>query len=61
MNIGEHLKKLITTDNYVEERMKVTDGFIDMVRDMMPRDYEYIREDEESYQELIKMLKSSIK
>lgn len=56
MNVGEILDKLIKSENYLSERTKVTDQFIDMVRTCMPSHYEYIREKEEAYQGILKLL-----
>lgn len=57
MTVAETLKKLITTENYLTERMKVSDEFINLIRDMLPYDYEYIKEKEEDYQKQIILLK----
>ena len=59
MTTGEIITKLIKTENYVEERMKISDEFIDFIKDMMPRDYEYFKEKEEAYQSLIEMIKGA--
>ena len=59
MTIGEIIKTLVKTDNYLEERMKISDEKIDMIRDMMPRDYDYFKEREEAYQSLIEMMKGA--
>ena len=56
MNVGEILDKLIKSENYLSERTKVTDQFIDMVRTCMPSHYEHIREKEEAYQGILKLL-----
>lgn len=56
MNVGEILDKLIKSENYLSERTKVTDQFIDMVRTCMPSHYDYIREKEEAYQGILKLL-----
>jgi hypothetical protein len=57
MTVAETLKKLITAENYLTERMKVSDEFINLIRDMLPYDYEYIKEKEEDYQKQIILLK----
>lgn len=57
MTVGETLKKLITAENYLTERMKVSDEFINLIREMLPYDYEYIQEKEEDYQKQIVFLK----
>ena len=56
MNTGEIIKKLVTAENYIEERIKVSDQFIDMIKTCLPSDYDYIKEKEDAYQELIKLL-----
>jgi hypothetical protein len=53
-NVGEIIKALITTPNYLFLRVEVGDEFIDFVKTMMPSDYEYFREREEEYQKIIK-------
>ncbi len=55
MTIGDIMKKLITAEDYNIVRITVSDQFIDMAKAMLG-DYEYIREKEEKYQELMKSL-----
>lgn len=57
MTVGETLKKLITAENYLTERMKISDEFINLIREMLPSDYEYIQEKEEDYQKQLIFLK----
>ena len=57
MTIGDIMKSLVMAEDYDEARMKVSDEFINMAKVMLG-DYEYIREKEEKYQELLKMLKT---
>lgn len=59
MKTGEIIKQLIIAKNYVEMRNTVSDEFIDFVKLMMPRDYEYFKEKEETYQEFHKILAGS--
>lgn len=59
MTVGEHITRLINCENYLEERLKVTDEFINMVRTCMPSHYDYIKDKEEAYQEVIKVLEGS--
>ena len=54
--VGEIIKRLAKADNYLKERMTVSDEFIKFVRDYMPRDYELFVEREEAYQELLSFL-----
>ena len=51
------MKSLVMAEDYNETRMKVSDEFINMAKVMLS-DYEYIREKEEKYQELLKMLET---
>jgi len=46
MTTGEIITKLIKAENYFEERIKISDEFIDFVKVMMSRDYEYFKEKE---------------
>lgn len=55
MTIGDIMKSLVMAEDYNEARIKVSDEFINMAKVMLG-DYEYIREKEEKYQELLKML-----
>ncbi len=55
MTIGDIMKRLITAEDYNTVRMTVSDQFIDMAKAMLG-DFEYIKEKEEKYQELIKSL-----
>jgi len=56
MTVGEIINKLITAENYAEIRMTMDDDLILLIKDMMPRDYEYIKEKEERYQAIVKLL-----
>jgi hypothetical protein len=57
--VGDIIKKLINTNNYLSERSKISDDFIIFVKDNLPTDYGYIREKEEAYQNLKSILDSS--
>jgi hypothetical protein len=57
MTVGERMKMLITADDYNSVRVNVSDEFIAMAKGMLG-DYEYIKEKEEKYQELLKVLKT---
>ena len=59
MTVCEHITKLVKAENYLEERLKVSDEFIDMVRTCMPSHYDYIKDKEEAYQEIVKLLGGS--
>jgi len=56
MKIREILKTLVEAENYAEVRVTVPDNFIDFIKNYMKRDYEYIKEKEEIYQELKELL-----
>lgn len=56
MTVGEVLKRLVTAENYVQVRVTVSDQFIEMVKDMLPDDYEYIEEKERHYQEFVELI-----
>ncbi len=55
MTVGETMKKLVTAEDYNIVRATVSDEFIDMAKCMLG-DFDYIKEKEEKYQELIKFL-----
>jgi hypothetical protein len=51
--VGEIIKRLAKTDNYLKERLTVSDGFIEFVKNFMPRYYELFAEKEEAYQTVL--------
>jgi hypothetical protein len=55
MTVGETIKKLVTAEDYNIVRATVSDEFIEMAKCMLG-DFDYIKEKEEKYQELIKSL-----
>ena len=55
--IGETIKTLVKTNDYLSERSKVSDETIRFIKEMLPFDYELIKEKENNYQELIKLIK----
>ena len=57
MTVGEIMKSLITAEDYNIVRITVSDQFIDMAKAMLG-DFEYIKEKEEKYQELMKSFNS---
>ena len=57
MTVGEALKKLVTAESYTQVRMTISDEFINIVKERLPSDYEYIEEKENNYQEMLKILK----
>lgn len=60
MTVGDTIKKLEKSENYLKDRLTVSDEFIDMVKNMMPDDYDRIKEKEEHYLSLVKMLKDGL-
>lgn len=60
MTIGEIIKTLVKCDNYLEERMKISDETVKFIKDMMPHDYDYFKEREEAYQSLIEMMSNAL-
>ena len=56
MNVGEILNKLVNAESYLEEKLKVSDDFIDMVRCCMPTHYDYISEKEKAYKDIVQLL-----
>jgi hypothetical protein len=57
MTTKEIIVQLITAENYKKVRMGISDEFINFVKEMLPSDYDYFAEKEQSYQDLIKLLK----
>jgi len=57
MTVGEIMKSLITAEDYNIVRITVSDQFIDMAKATLG-DFEYIKEKEEKYQELMKSFNS---
>lgn len=51
MTIQEILTLLVkaTQEEYIQYRMQLDDSFINFIQDMLPDDYEYIKEKEEFY------------
>ena len=53
MTVKEKLRQLENSDEYLIDRMKTSNQFIEMVKTMMPDDYDRIREKEDAYQQFI--------
>lgn len=51
MTIQKTLTLLVkaTQEEYLQYRMQLDDSFINFIQDMLPDDYEYIKEKEEFY------------
>lgn len=58
MTVGETLRMLEKSENYILDRVRISDEFIDMVKNMMPSDYERIAEKEESYNQMLASFKT---
>lgn len=56
MTVGETLIMLEQSENYILDRAKISDEFINMVKIMMPRDYIRIAEKEETYNQMLAFL-----
>ena len=59
MTIGEIIKTLVKTENYLEERMKIGDQIVNFIKEMMPHDYDLFKEKEESYQSIVELINQS--
>jgi hypothetical protein len=55
MTVGETMKKLVMAEDYNTVRATISDEFVEMAKCMLG-DFDYIKEKEEKYQELIKYL-----
>jgi hypothetical protein len=51
--VGDIIKRLATTDNYLRVRITVSDEFVNFVKDNLPIDYEYFAEKEVAYQKVL--------
>ena len=60
MTVGETIKMLDKSENYLKDRLPISDEFIDMVKNMMPYDYDRIKEKEEHYIKLVKTLRDGL-
>lgn len=49
MTVGEILRMLEKSENYLLDRVRISDEFINMIKNMMPDDYERIVEKENEY------------
>lgn len=58
MTVGETLRMLEKSENYILDRVRISDEFIDMVKNMMPSDYERIAEKEELYNQMLASFKT---
>jgi hypothetical protein len=60
MTLGEIIKKLVLSENYLIARSNVSDEIISFIETTLPRDYELLREKEEEYQRIISVLKKGL-
>ena len=58
MKTGEIIHELITSDDYLEARIKHSEEVVNFIKEYFPRDYEYFREKEEAFQDLYALLRS---
>tara|TARA_R100000541_G_scaffold45646_1_gene52628 strand:+ start:325 stop:531 length:207 start_codon:yes stop_codon:yes gene_type:complete len=61
MTIGDIIKTLVNTDNYFEERGKISDTTIEMIKTLMYFDYELFEDKENDYQGFISNLRNGLK
>tara|TARA_R100000951_G_scaffold60687_1_gene50954 strand:+ start:1113 stop:1319 length:207 start_codon:yes stop_codon:yes gene_type:complete len=61
MTIGDIIKTLVNTDNYFEERGKISDTTIKFIKTTMSFDYQLFEEKENDYQSFILNLKNGLK
>lgn len=60
MTIGEIIKKLVLSENYLIARSNVSDEIISFIETTLPHDYGLIKEKEDEYQRIISVLKKSL-
>ena len=60
MTLGEIIKKLVLSENYLIVRGNVSDELISFIEATRPRDYELLREKEDEYQRIISVLKKGL-
>ncbi len=61
MTIGDIIKTLVNTDNYFEERGKISDTTIEFIKTTMSFDYQLFEEKENDYQNFISNLRNGLK
>ena len=57
MTVGDTLKMLENSKNYAEDRMTVSDEFIEMAKVMLPYDFERIEFKEKDYQDILDLIR----
>tara|TARA_R100001244_G_scaffold3654_4_gene4918 strand:+ start:1021 stop:1212 length:192 start_codon:yes stop_codon:yes gene_type:complete len=57
MTVGETLKMLENSENYTEDRLTVSDEFIEMAKVMLPYDFERIQTKEKDYEDLLDLIR----
>jgi len=57
MTVGEILKMLESSEEYVRDRITVSDEFIEMAKVMLPYDFERIQTKEKDYQDLLDLIR----
>lgn len=61
MTVGENIKELVNAVDYTAVRVGYSDEFIDFVKEMLPHDYDLLKEKEEEYQQMVKFFKNAFK
>lgn len=61
MTIGDIIKTLVNTDNYFEEREKISDTTIEFIKTTMSFDYQLFEEKENDYQNFISNFRNELK
>ncbi len=56
MIVGETIDLLSKTDDYLGERLKTSDRYMDMIKTILPDSYKEIQEKEEAFLEVRKIL-----
>lgn len=60
MTLGEIIKELVLSENYLIARSNVSDEIISFIETTLPHDYELLREREDEYQRIISVLKKGL-
>jgi hypothetical protein len=60
MTLGEIIKKLVLSENYLIVRSNVSDEIISFIETTRPHDYGLLKEKEDEYQRIISVLKKSL-
>ena len=61
MKVKEIVKMLVNAPSYVEARLTIDDGVIELLKDNMPIYYDLIKEKEEAYQIVLQLFTKDYK